>query len=99
MFVSPNKHVLDGPDNLCLSPQGSLIICEDSEADPKRIVALTADGEIIPISENTIDDEEFAGATFSPDGKTLFVNIQGDIEDGVPGRTLAIWGPWQSGLV
>jgi len=32
-------------------------------------------------------DEEFAGATFSPDGGTLFVNVQ------VPGTTFAIWGP------
>ena len=31
---------------------------------------------------------EWAGATFSPDGKTLFVNIQS------PGVTLAITGPW-----
>ncbi len=31
---------------------------------------------------------EWAGATFSPDGKTLFVNIQ------TPGVTLAITGPW-----
>jgi uncharacterized protein len=42
---------------------------------------------------NTIElvafnDSEFAGATFSPDGRTLFVNIQD------PGLTLAIWGPW-----
>lgn len=31
---------------------------------------------------------EWAGATFSPDGKTLFVNIQS------PGVTFAITGPW-----
>lgn len=31
---------------------------------------------------------EFAGACFSPNGKTLFVNIQ------TPGITFAIWGPW-----
>ena len=99
LYVSPNEHVLSGPDNLCVSPQGSLIICEDSESDPKRVVALSAKGAIIPIAENIIDDEEFAGATFSPDGNTLFVNIQGDIEDDVSGRTLAIWGPWHSGAV
>lgn len=99
MYASTNKHILDGPDNLCLSPQGSLIICEDSNSDPKRVVALTADGSIIPIAENIIDDEEFAGATFSPDGKTLFVNIQGDVDDNLPGRTLAIWGPWEKGMV
>lgn len=33
---------------------------------------------------------EWAGATFSPDGRTLFVNIQ------VPGITLAIDGPWDA---
>ena len=34
------------------------------------------------------DDTEFAGACFSPDGRTLFVNSQN------PGITFAIWGPW-----
>ena len=33
---------------------------------------------------------EWAGATFSPDGKTLFVNIQS------PGVTFAIDGPWEA---
>ena len=33
--------------------------------------------------------EEFAGATFSPDGQTLFVNIQA-----AQALTFAIWGPW-----
>jgi len=33
---------------------------------------------------------EWAGATFSPDGKTLFVNIQS------PGVTFAITGPWEA---
>jgi secreted PhoX family phosphatase len=36
-----------------------------------------------------LNDVEFAGATFSPSGDTLFVNIQD------PGMTLAIWGPWR----
>jgi secreted PhoX family phosphatase len=34
-------------------------------------------------------NEEFAGATFSPSGDTLFVNIQAS-----QGITFAIWGPW-----
>jgi len=41
------------------------------------------------IRENILpgnEGKEFAGATFSPDGQTLFVNIQ------TPGLTLAIWG-------
>ena len=49
-------------------------------------------GEAIPgkpmIEPNDYRDSEWAGATFSPDGKTLFVNIQ------TPGVTFAITGPW-----
>jgi len=36
---------------------------------------------------NRYNDVELAGATFSPDGHTLYVNIQ----EG-PALTLAIWG-------
>ena len=35
-------------------------------------------------------NDEFAGTTFSPDGHTLFVNIQAG-----NGMTFAIWGPWR----
>ena len=34
------------------------------------------------------DASEFCGPTFSPDGRTFFVNIQD------PGHTFAIWGPF-----
>lgn len=36
-------------------------------------------------------DMEFAGATFDPTGRTLFVNVQ------TPGLTIAIRGPWPVG--
>lgn len=36
---------------------------------------------------------EFCGATFSPDGEVLFVNIQS------PGITFAIEGPWRKGIL
>ena len=35
-------------------------------------------------------DDEFAGSTFIPTGRTLFVNIQASA-----GMTFAIWGPWR----
>jgi uncharacterized protein len=37
--------------------------------------------------------QEFAGATFSPDGDVLFVNVQ------TPGVTFAIEGPWRRGVL
>jgi secreted PhoX family phosphatase len=36
---------------------------------------------------------EFCGATFSPSGRHLFVNVQ------VPGVTFAIEGPWRRGIL
>ena len=33
--------------------------------------------------------DEFAGATFSPDYSTLYVNVQAS-----SGMSFAIWGPW-----
>ncbi len=52
-----------------------------------RLVGVTPRGELYTFGFNHLESE-FAGATFSPDGSTLFVNIQD------PGLTLAITGPW-----
>ena len=47
----------------------------------------------LPIAENAMGagNDEFAGSCFSPDGSTLFVNIQSS-----RGMTFAIWGDWAS---
>jgi secreted PhoX family phosphatase len=65
-------------------------ICTDGE-DDQWLVGVNDAGEVFPFAYNGLSDSEFAGATFSPDGQTLFVNIQSD------GLTLAIWGPWPPG--
>ena len=46
-------------------------------------------GDLYKIGRNVFNNSEFAGSTFSPDGTTLFANIQN------PGITLAITGPWR----
>lgn len=88
LFESPGPDVLDLPDNLTLSPRGNVILCEDGSTD-NFVRGLTRDGELFDFAKNLIEGQErqeFAGACFSPDGKTLFVNIQyGD------GLTFAIW--------
>ena len=51
---------------------------------------------------NTLSTAELAGVCFSPDGRTLFVNIYG-VSTGTPeqragaGMTCAITGPWRKG--
>ncbi len=87
IFVEPNNiELIKSADNLTIGANGHLVICEDREQP--RIVGISPKGEIYHIAKNVGFASEFAGATFSPDGNTLFVNIQG------PGLTLAIDGPW-----
>ena len=121
LFESPGPHVLDLPDNICVSPGGGLVLCEDGPAggcvspggslapcedeQPGNLVmGLTLAGEIFPFARNNVvlhgrrngivgdfRYSEFAGATFSPDGRWLFFNAQW------PGITFAVTGPWADG--
>ncbi|MCC5642633.1 PhoX family protein [Nostoc sp. CHAB 5824] len=89
LFVeSTSAAELENPDNIVISPYGDLILCEDGD-DQQFLVGVTPKGKLYQFARNAINDSEFAGACFSPDGKTLFVNIQ------TPGITFAIWGPWR----
>jgi secreted PhoX family phosphatase len=98
VFQSPNRDVLDLPDNITTSRQGTLVVCEDNTMD-NYIRGLTTEGHLWNIALNRLkgasgndrSGDEFAGSTFSPDGHTLFVNIQAS-----NGMTFAIWGPWES---
>jgi uncharacterized protein len=95
IFESPGVDVLDSPDNVCVTPGGGLILCEDGSGE-EFLHGLTQQGEIFKFAKNMVPGftgSEFAGATFSPDGETLFVNIQS------PGITFAIWGPWEDGAL
>jgi uncharacterized protein len=92
VFQSPDQLTMELPDNITTSPRGTLVVCEDGPAD-NFLRGLTTDGELFDIALNAIEGrrgDEFAGSTFSPDGYTLFVNIQSDV-----GMTFAIWGPWE----
>lgn len=77
------------PDNIVVAPFGDLFLCEDG-SDEQFVVGVTRRGELYQFARNALNDNEFAGACFSPDGQTLFVNIQ------TPGISLANWGPWQN---
>ena len=101
-YQSTSTTKLELPDNITSrNDRGSILICEDGPVE-NYIRRLSRDGELLDVALNQLRAnvppaatatprfaEEFAGATFSPDGETLFVNIQAS-----KGITFAIWGPW-----
>lgn len=77
--------------NLTVAPNGHLIVCEDQYTDAvdKHLRGVTPMGELYTFARLRAQ-AELAGACFSPDGSTLFVNIYS------LGKTLAITGPWSA---
>ena len=95
-----NLPPLSLPDNIAISPRGGLVLCEDGTIDnpeagfviPHNFVrGLSRDGDLFDFAENLINDSEFTGACFSPDGQTMFVNMQD------PGLTFEIRGKFHRG--
>jgi hypothetical protein len=96
VFESPDRELLDMPDNICMDPKSSnLYLCEDSDykgaggTEENYVRILTPEGRIADFAKNILtgyEETEVAGVTFSPDGRTLFFNIQ------TPGITVAVWG-------
>jgi secreted PhoX family phosphatase len=52
VFNSPDAATVSGPDNIAISPRGSVLMCEDGSSNPKRLVALTQTGETFTFAEN-----------------------------------------------
>ena len=75
-------------DNLTMAPWGDLLLCEDMVDSPEScsLVGIRPDGSQYLLADNAYSGSEVAGVCFSPDGKTMFLNIQ------YPGMTLAITG-------
>lgn len=96
---------LDGPDNLGLSPHGSLVAAEDG-AGVQSLKGVTTDGRVFTLATSNVvlngekngfvrdyRDTDLAGACFSPDGRWMFFNVYD------PGFTVAVTGPWSRGAL
>ncbi|MEU1297101.1 alkaline phosphatase PhoX [Streptomyces sp. NPDC005840] len=85
----------ESPDNICLAPGGGLMVCEDGDG-AQHVFGVTRGGEVYPLARGRQDIGtpgapawgEFAGVTFAPDGRTMYVNCY------TPGTTFAVTGPW-----
>jgi secreted PhoX family phosphatase len=90
-FESESTNQFNYGDNLCVAPGGHLVVCEDQYTDvvDNHLRWITPEGRVFPLARLTMQTE-LAGACFSPDGKTMFVNFFS------PTTTVAITGPWLS---
>lgn len=90
-FESQSREQLNFGDNLTVAPNGHLILCEDQYEAPieNHLMGIAPDGTSYRLARLRWTTEP-AGACFSPDGQTLFVNVYS------PTRTLAIRGPWSA---
>ncbi|MCB5906618.1 alkaline phosphatase PhoX [Streptomyces pinistramenti] len=85
----------ESPDNICLAPGGGLMVCEDG-GGAQHVFGLTRRGRVYAMArgrQNIGTPEkpawgEFAGVTFSPDYRSMYVNCY------TPGTTFAVTGPW-----
>ncbi|MBQ4852659.1 DUF839 domain-containing protein [Pseudoalteromonas sp. MMG012] len=86
---SEDESLYNFGDNLTVTPQGHLLVCEDQYTDvtQNHLRGVTSKGEVYPFAKLNIQTEP-AGACFSPDGRVLFLNMY------APTKTLAITGPW-----
>ncbi|ABW13581.1 protein of unknown function DUF839 [Parafrankia sp. EAN1pec] len=89
LLIEPGGR-FDGPDNITVSPGGGIVLCEDGDGE-QHLIAPSAEGVPYPLARNATSESEWAGATFSADGRWLYANIQSD------GLTVAITGPWWRG--
>lgn len=108
VFVSPHADVVNAPDNLCVSPRGGLVLCEDG-GGTQYMHGLTPQGEVFRFAENAVvipaggvsgkqtapgdyTGSEWCGAVFEPTNGNW---LFANIQS--PGFTAAITGPWRQG--
>lgn len=91
LFLEPSESdLLTNGDNLTVAKNGDIIIAEDRADNACSLHGVTAGGKLYTLATNRLNSSELAGVCFSPDGETMFVNIQN------PGLTLAITGDWST---
>jgi secreted PhoX family phosphatase len=82
VFESTASETLDGPDNIAVSPRGGIVLCEDGDFAPQRLIGLTRHGETFEFARNNIvlapGDIDAIDAVY-PGTKANFVaGVEGD---------------------
>lgn len=93
LWESPGVDVLNYPDAITVSPHGSLVIADDG-VGTSLLRGITARGEVFPIAYAVDKVNDPTGPVFSPDGRTLFINLMGEDPPLDSGMSFAVWGRW-----
>jgi len=109
VYESTGDGALDNPDNIAVSPRGSLILCEDGNVSPEYLHGLTLDGKVFPFCANNVDFTAMGSYT-RPSGRIFTGEFKGSEFCGAtfhgdwlffniqsPGITFAVTGPWENG--
>ncbi|QYR24346.1 PhoX family protein [Paenibacillus sp. sptzw28] len=88
-YEASDANEMEMPDNICITPWGDLWFVEDG-GGTDRLLGITPEREVYLFAVNRLNNSELCGPAFSPDGNTLFLNIQD------PGITFAVWGPFKN---
>jgi secreted PhoX family phosphatase len=111
VYQSESHDIFSGPDNLVVSPRGSLIICEDrltANRNAQSVAGLSRDGEFFifcqmnPRISGTYGGHGLSGTVLKSEWAGATFSQDGDwlfINIYNPGVTLAITGPWQEGYI
>jgi secreted PhoX family phosphatase len=98
IYVSTDRSLLDNPDNVVIVPGSGDIFLQEDGGGEQFVRGVTTGGEIYDFARTALNETEFCGGTFSPDGRTLFLNQQGnrgDVGLDEAALTYAIWGPFR----
>jgi len=111
LFASPRQNVLNNPDNICVSPRGGIVLCEDGTGT-QHLHGLIQDGQIFAFAANNIHipPEGVPGKPAIEPGNytdeewcgATFDTVGGDwlfVNIQTPGITFAITGPWHNGAL
>ena len=97
IYESTAVEDLEAPDNLVLVPQTGDVFLQEDGSGEQFVRGVTRRGRIYDFARTALNQTEFCGGTFSPDGRTFFLNQQGDrgvVDDTLAALTYAIWGPF-----
>jgi secreted PhoX family phosphatase len=112
IYDSPNATDVDNPDNIVVTPRGSLLLCEDAAGnhftEGERLIGLTVHGETYTFGMNNINlatpynDRVPAGDYRQNEFAGACFSPDGKwlfVNIQTPGVTFAITGPWSRGPI